>query len=69
MKVIVGRRVCSGYSVGERNVWIVVARLLYCFEFQAVPVGERPSPCGRLTDTNYGSGARARFSRSKLAGN
>ncbi|KAH0846045.1 hypothetical protein FOPE_11433 [Fonsecaea pedrosoi] len=32
-----GRRVCSGYNVGETNVWIVVARLLYCFDFEAVP--------------------------------
>ena len=31
-----GRRVCSGYNVGETNVWIVVARLLYCFDFEQV---------------------------------
>ncbi|KAK4938229.1 hypothetical protein LTR10_021302 [Elasticomyces elasticus] len=32
-----GRRVCSGYNVGESNVWIVLARLLYCFDFESVP--------------------------------
>jgi cytochrome P450 len=33
-----GRRVCSGYNVGDTNVWIAVARLLYCFDFEGVPV-------------------------------
>ena len=33
-----GRRVCSGYNVGETNVWIAIARLLYCFEFDELPV-------------------------------
>jgi cytochrome P450 len=33
-----GRRVCSGYNVGETNVWIAMARLLYCFDFEQVPV-------------------------------
>ena len=33
-----GRRMCSGYNVGETNVWIVIARLLYCFEFDSVEV-------------------------------
>ncbi|KAK4943990.1 hypothetical protein LTR10_016510 [Elasticomyces elasticus] len=28
-----GRRVCVGWNVGEGNVWIAVARLLYCFNF------------------------------------
>ncbi|PSK59461.1 3-hydroxyphenylacetate 6-hydroxylase [Elsinoe australis] len=28
-----GRRVCSGWHVGESNVWIAIARLLYCFDF------------------------------------
>ncbi|KAE8446356.1 hypothetical protein EG329_012105 [Mollisiaceae sp. DMI_Dod_QoI] len=32
-----GRRVCSGYNVGESNVWIALARLLYCFEFEELP--------------------------------
>lgn len=36
----IGRRVCSGYNVGESNVWIVVARLLYCFDFEGVPVSQ-----------------------------
>ena len=31
-----GRRMCSGYNVGETNVWLVVARLLYCFDFEEV---------------------------------
>ncbi|CAG8972460.1 hypothetical protein HYALB_00001149 [Hymenoscyphus albidus] len=31
-----GRRVCPGYHVGESNVFIAIARLLYCFEFEAV---------------------------------
>ncbi|KAK1761678.1 cytochrome P450 [Phialemonium atrogriseum] len=29
-----GRRVCVGWSVGEMNVWIAIARLLYCFDFE-----------------------------------
>lgn len=33
-----GRRVCPGWSVGESNVWIGIARLLYCFDFSQVPV-------------------------------
>jgi cytochrome P450 len=33
-----GRRACSGYNVGETNVWIAVARLLYCFDFEEVQV-------------------------------
>ncbi|EXJ93192.1 hypothetical protein A1O3_01749 [Capronia epimyces CBS 606.96] len=28
-----GRRVCVGWNVGEGNVWIAAARLLYCFDF------------------------------------
>ncbi|GAB7349169.1 hypothetical protein MBLNU459_g8105t1 [Dothideomycetes sp. NU459] len=28
-----GRRVCVGWKVGEMNVWIAIARLLYCFDF------------------------------------
>ncbi|GAB7349605.1 hypothetical protein MBLNU459_g0292t1 [Dothideomycetes sp. NU459] len=28
-----GRRVCAGYQVGENNVWIALARLVYCFDF------------------------------------
>lgn len=33
-----GRRVCAGYNVGETNVWVVAARLLYCFDFTENPV-------------------------------
>jgi hypothetical protein len=29
----IGRRVCVGWNVGEMNVWIAAARLLYCFDF------------------------------------
>ncbi|PNS18823.1 3-hydroxyphenylacetate 6-hydroxylase [Sphaceloma murrayae] len=29
-----GRRVCVGWHVGDSNVWIAIARLLYCFDFE-----------------------------------
>lgn len=32
-----GRRVCVGWKVGEMNVWIAIARLLYCFDFEEIP--------------------------------
>ncbi|KAF4896682.1 Cytochrome P450 monooxygenase yanC [Colletotrichum viniferum] len=32
-----GRRVCAGWKVGEMNVWIATARLLYCFDFEQIP--------------------------------
>ncbi|KAF2472380.1 cytochrome P450 [Lindgomyces ingoldianus] len=32
-----GRRVCTGYHVGDTNVWIAAARLLYCFNFAENP--------------------------------
>ncbi|KAK6072221.1 cytochrome p450 [Seiridium cupressi] len=32
-----GRRVCVGWKVGEMNVWIAIARLLYCFDFKQIP--------------------------------
>ncbi|OQV00569.1 hypothetical protein CLAIMM_06049 [Cladophialophora immunda] len=32
-----GRRVCAGWKVGEMNVWIAIARLLYCFDFAEMP--------------------------------
>lgn len=31
-----GRRVCVGYNVAQTNLWIALARLLYCFDFEAV---------------------------------
>lgn len=31
-----GRRVCPGWKVGEMNVWITVARLIYCFDFTEI---------------------------------
>ena len=42
-----GRRVCSGYNVGETNVWIAVARLLYCFDFDELPVSRTSSRAPR----------------------
>ncbi|KAK5265692.1 hypothetical protein LTR99_008830 [Exophiala xenobiotica] len=32
-----GRRVCPGYNVAETNLWMFLSRLLYCFDFQAIP--------------------------------
>ncbi|KEF56578.1 uncharacterized protein A1O9_06767 [Exophiala aquamarina CBS 119918] len=32
-----GRRVCVGWKVGEMNVWIAIARMLYCFDFKQIP--------------------------------
>ncbi|KAH7127211.1 cytochrome P450 [Dendryphion nanum] len=32
-----GRRVCTGYHVGDTNIWIAAARLLYCFDFLENP--------------------------------
>jgi hypothetical protein len=29
----VGRRVCVGWNVGLRNMYMVFSRLLYCFDF------------------------------------
>jgi cytochrome P450 len=34
----VGRRVCSGYPVAARNLFIAIARLLYCFDFEHAEV-------------------------------
>jgi cytochrome P450 len=33
-----GRRVCVGWNVGQQNMWIATARLLYCFDFEQDPV-------------------------------
>ena len=33
-----GRRVCTGYHVGDSNVWIAASRLLTCFNFEEVKV-------------------------------
>ncbi|RKK91854.1 hypothetical protein BFJ68_g16082 [Fusarium oxysporum] len=32
-----GRRACVGYNVGDTNLWIATARLIYCFDFEQVP--------------------------------
>lgn len=32
-----GRRVCAGYNVADTNLWILVARMLYCFDFAEDP--------------------------------
>ena len=58
-----GRRVCSGYNVGETNVWIAVARLLYCFEFDELPVSLDHHTQASLTDN---TGTTHRFIRCKL---
>ena len=29
----IGRRVCVGWNVAHRNMFIVFARILYCFDF------------------------------------
>lgn len=34
----VGRRVCPGYPVAARNLFITIARLLYCFDFEHAEV-------------------------------
>lgn len=35
--ILLGRRVCTGYHVGDTNVWIAIARLLYYFDFEEDP--------------------------------
>ncbi|RKK12166.1 hypothetical protein BFJ66_g10945 [Fusarium oxysporum f. sp. cepae] len=35
-KPLLGRRVCVGYNVANTNLFIALARLLYCFDFSAV---------------------------------
>jgi len=40
----VGRRICPGWHLGTRNMFIVFARLLYCFRFEEVP-GEPIDDC------------------------
>jgi cytochrome P450 len=32
-----GRRVCVGYNVAVSNMFIALARLIYCFDFEPVP--------------------------------
>jgi len=39
----VGRRVCVGWSVAVRNMWMVFSRLLYCFDFIEDPVPNPPN--------------------------
>lgn len=34
---VLGRRVCVGWQVGARNLFIALSRLLYCFQFAEVP--------------------------------
>lgn len=33
-----GRRVCVGWQVGDSNVWLAAARLIYCFDVKEVEV-------------------------------
>jgi hypothetical protein len=42
--ISLGRRVCVGWNVGEMNVWIAAARLLYCFDFTEDKVSNIYSP-------------------------
>ncbi|KAH8595657.1 cytochrome P450 [Bisporella sp. PMI_857] len=39
-----GRRVCVGWNVGEMNVWIAAARLLYCFDFTEDKLTKKQAP-------------------------
>lgn len=32
---------CVGYNVAETNIWLAIARLIYCFDFEGVPVSKR----------------------------
>ena len=40
-----GRRVCVGWNVGQQNMFIATARLLYCFDFMEDPVCLRSMTC------------------------
>jgi cytochrome P450 len=33
-----GRRICAGWNVGWKNMFITFSRLLYCFDFYEDPV-------------------------------
>src|SRR5271170_6911941 len=44
-----GRRVCVGWNVGWKNMFIVFSRLLYCFDFIEDPVLS-PQQQSRLTN-------------------
>jgi cytochrome P450 len=43
----IGRRVCVGYIIAARNMYMVFSRLLYCFDFAEDPV----SQCEYVFDT------------------
>ncbi|KAK5206130.1 hypothetical protein LTR41_007999 [Exophiala xenobiotica] len=49
-----GRRVCAGWKVGEMNVWIAIARLLYCFDFEQDPA----HPIDTMTIPQFTSGKK-----------
>jgi cytochrome P450 len=40
-----GRRVCVGWNIAMRNMWIVFSRLIYCFDFIQDPVFSTSSDC------------------------
>lgn len=40
-----GRRVCPGYNVAETNLWMFLSRMLYCFNFEPVPVSKPEPDC------------------------
>jgi len=43
--MIEGRRVCAGWFVANQNLFLSIARLVYCFDFHSVPGA--PIPIGR----------------------
>ncbi|KEF62901.1 uncharacterized protein A1O9_00875 [Exophiala aquamarina CBS 119918] len=44
-----GRRVCAGYVVANRNLFLSISRLVYCFDF--LPVEGHPIPVGKPFST------------------
>ncbi|KAG8628525.1 hypothetical protein KVT40_004398 [Elsinoe batatas] len=48
-----GRRVCVGYHIGDSNVWIAAARLLYCFDFEE----DKSHPIDTMTIPQFTQGA------------
>ncbi|KAF3403520.1 Cytochrome P450 monooxygenase yanC [Penicillium rolfsii] len=51
-----GRRVCVGNKVAETNLWLALARLLYCFDIQADP--NHPIP---IEDVEWATFEKAPF--------
>lgn len=38
---VAGRRVCPGNNVADTNLWIMLSRLIYCFDIEEDPVSLR----------------------------